>query len=138
MSAVAQFLEGLARRDVDAALDSVADDVGVIVHPLAVRDEGAGALRAVLDDLLTAFPDLRVTTKRLIVTGDVVTVEIKLEGTQGADYAGVVNQEKHVDLDQAWRFDADGNQITAVHVYWCRQQLLRRLGVKRFDQVAIV
>src|SRR5262249_59109409 len=121
----------------DAAMEPVADDVNVIVYPFAIGDEGTGALRAVLDDLLTAFPDLRVTTKSLIVTGDVVTAEIKVEGTQAADYAGAVNQEKHIDLDQAWRFAVGGDQITEVHVYWCRQQLLRRLGVKRFDQVAI-
>jgi predicted ester cyclase len=138
MSAVGRFLDGLAGRDIRAAMEPVADDVNVTVYPFAVRDEGTGALRAVLDDLLTTFPDLRVTTKRLIVTGDVVTAEIKLDGTQTADYAGAVNQAKHVDLDQAWRFAVRGDQISEVHVYWCRQQLLRRLGVKRFDQVAIV
>jgi ketosteroid isomerase-like protein len=138
MSAVARFLDGLARRDITAAMVPVAEDVDVTVYPLAVRDEGTGALRAVLHDLLTTFPDLRVTTKRLIVTGDVVTAEIKLDGTQAADYAGAFNQEKHVDLDQAWRFAVGGGQITEVRVYWCRQQLLRRLGVKRLDQVAIL
>jgi predicted ester cyclase len=138
MSAVARFLDGLARRDVGAAMESVADDVDVIVYPLAVRDHGTRALRSVLDDLVTAFPDLRVITKRMIVTGDVVTVEIKLDGTQTADYAGTVNQEKHVDLDHAWRFAIRADCIAEVHVYWCRQQLLRRLGVKRLDQVAIV
>ncbi len=138
MSAVARFLDGLARHDINSAMEPVADDVNVTVYPLAVRDRGAGALRAMLDDLLTTFPDLRVTTKRLIVTGDVVTAEIKLAGTQAADYADAVNQEKHVDIDEAWRFAVGGDQITEVHVYWCRQQLLRRLGVKRFDQVAIV
>jgi predicted ester cyclase len=138
MTAVGRFLDGLARRDIHAAMKPVAGDVNVTVYPFAVRDEGTGALRAVLDDLLASFPDLRVTTKRLIVTGDVVTAEIKLDGTQAADYAGAVNQAKHVDLDQAWRFAVSGDQITEVHVYWCRQQLLRRLGVRRFDQVAIV
>ena len=138
MTAVARFLDGLARHDIDAAMEPVADDVNVIVYPLAIRSKGTGALRSVIDDLVTAFPDLRVTTKRLIVTGDVVTAEIKLDGTQGADYVGAVNQEKHVDLDHAWRFGVGGDRITEVHVYWCRQQLLRRLGVKRLDQVAIV
>ena len=138
MSAVARFLDGLARHDIDAAVKPVSDDVNVIIYPLAVRDEGIGALRSVLEELVTAFPDLRMTTKALIVTGDVVTAEIKFDGTQGADYAGVVNQEKHVDLDHAWRFAVSGELIKEVHVYWCHQQLLRRLGVKRFDRVAIV
>jgi hypothetical protein len=31
-----------------------------------------------------------------------------------------------------------GESISAVTVYWCQNQLLRRLAVKRTDQVAIV
>ena len=69
---------------------------------------------------------------------DVPAQRHREDGTQAADYLGAVNQEKHVDLDQAWRFAVGRDQITEVHAYWCRQQLLRRLGVKRFDQVAIV
>jgi ketosteroid isomerase-like protein len=68
----------------------------------------------------------------------VVTALVKVEGTQAGEYAGVVNQEKHLDLDEAWRFTVAGGAITAVTAYWCQQQLYRRLAVKRFDQVAIV
>jgi hypothetical protein len=30
-----------------------------------------------------------------------------------------------------------GGLITGVSVYWCQQQLYRRLAVKRFDAIAI-
>jgi hypothetical protein len=76
--------------------------------------------------------------RRVIVTGDVVTALLKVEGTQAAAYAGVVNQEKHIDLDQAWRFVISDGVLSAVSAFWCQQQLYRRLAVKRFDQVAIV
>lgn len=135
---VEQFIDALAQRDVVATIASLADDVRVTVYPLAVCDATGDALRSVLEDLVTAFPDLLLTVKRVIVTGAVVTAEIKVEGTQAADYAGAINQEKHLDVDQAWRFTVYGGRIAAVNVYWCQQQLLRRLGVKRFDQVAIV
>jgi steroid delta-isomerase-like uncharacterized protein len=134
---VEQFLDALARRDVDAAMASVAEDARVTVYALAVRDS-VGALRGVLTDLVAAFPDLLLTVKRTIVTGDVVTAELKVEGTQAGEYAGAINQEKHLDVDQAWRFTVKGGLISEVHAYWCQQQLLRRLGVKRFDQIAIV
>jgi ketosteroid isomerase-like protein len=68
----------------------------------------------------------------------VVTALFKAEGTQAADYAGAINQEKHLDIDQAWRFTVAGGQITEVHAYWCQGQLYRRLAVKRFDEIAIV
>jgi len=33
---------------------------------------------------------------------------------------------------------ARDGRIVAIDAYWCQQQLYRRLGVKRFDQIAIV
>jgi ketosteroid isomerase-like protein len=132
------FLDALASRDVAAALAAASPQVSVTVHPLNVRDGGAGELRAVLTDLVTAFPDLLITTGQVIATGDVVTALIKVEGTQAAGYAGAINQKKHLDLDQAWRFTVADGAITQVSAYWCQQQLYRRLAVKRFDQIAIV
>ena len=135
---VRDYLDSLARRDVEGALSRTAPDVAVVVHPLKVRGTGREVLRPVLADLAGAFPDLIVTVQRVITTGDVVTALVKVEGTQARDYAGAVNQEKHLDLDQAWRFTVAGGVITAVTAYWCQQMLYRRLAVKRFDQIAIV
>jgi hypothetical protein len=60
-----------------------------------------------------------------------------VEGTQAAHYAGAINQEKHLDIDQAWRFTVTGGLISGVSAYWCQRQLYRRLAVKRFDAIAI-
>ena len=132
------FLGALGDHDVAAAMALTDPQVAVVVHPLGVRGTGRGTLHAVLADLVAAFPDLLLTVSRLIVTDGVVTALFKVEGTQAADYAGVVNQEKHIDLDQAWRFTVADGVITAVTAYWCQQQLYRRLAVKRFDQITIV
>jgi predicted ester cyclase len=124
-------------RDADAAMAVVDPGVKVDIPPLGViggRDE----LQAVLADIFQAFPDLLVTVRNVINTGDVVTAEFKLEGTQTADYAGVVNQEKHLDVDQAWRFTVADDRIVGIEAYWCQNQLYRRLAVKRLDQIAIV
>ena len=132
------FLDAFAEHDVAAAVALTDPQVAVVVHPLGVRAGDRAALQTVLTELTTAFPDLLLTVRRVIVTGDVVTVLFTIEGTQAAAYAGVVNQEKHVDLSHAWRFVIDDGVITGVSAYWCQQQLYRRLAVKRFDQVAIV
>ncbi|WP_459974434.1 nuclear transport factor 2 family protein [Nocardioides pyridinolyticus] len=132
------FLDAFAQRDVTTALGNVHDEVRVAFYGLDITAQGRDRLGEVLEDLVRAFPDLLLTVKRTIRTGDVVTAELKVEGTQAADYAGAINQEKHLDLDEAWRFEVGGGQITAVDAYWCQQQLYRRLGVKRFDQIAIV
>jgi predicted ester cyclase len=135
--AVEAFLGAFARHDVDAAMAVVDPRASVTVHPLAVHEQGADALRKVLADMVRAFPDLMIRAGRVITTGDVVTALLKAEGTQAADYVGAINTEKHLDIDQAWRFGTAGGLITEVAVYWCQAQLYRRLAVKRYDQIAI-
>ena len=81
--------------------------------------------------------DLMIRVGRVIATGDVVTALLRAEGTQAAGYAGAINTEKHLDIDQAWRFVTVGGLITEVAAYWCQTQLYRRLAVKRYDEIAI-
>ena len=134
---VETFLDAFARHDVDDAIALVDSQAVVTVHPFGIVTRGADVLRDVLADLVRAFPDLMITVSRVITTGDVVTVLFKAEGTQAAGYAGAINQEKHLDIDQAWRFVTAGGLITGVAVYWCQAQLYRRLAVKRYDEIAI-
>jgi steroid delta-isomerase-like uncharacterized protein len=131
------FLDALARHDVDAAMALVDSQAAVTVHPFGLHDKGADVLRTVLADLERAFPDLMLTVSRIIATGDVVTALFKAEGTQSADYAGAINQEKHLDIDQAWRFVVADGLIRTVAAYWCQAQVYRRLAVKHYDEVAI-
>lgn len=134
---VRSFLGAFARHDVDAAVALADPAVSVTVHPLGVHGTGTNALRQVLADLVRGFPDLMITVDRVIATGDVVTALFKAEGTQAAGYAGAINTEKHLDIDQAWRFVTGGGLITEVTAYWCQAQLYRRLAVKRYDEIAI-
>lgn len=135
--AVHAFLDALARRDVDAAMAVTDSRITVTIHPFVIKDQGTDVLRSVLADLVRAFPDLMISVSRVITTGDVVTALFKAEGTQATDYAGAINTEKHLDIEQAWRFVTDGGLITEVAAYWCQAQLYRRLAVKRYDQIAI-
>src|SRR6201989_2649739 len=133
---VQAFLDAFARRG-GAALAVVDPQVSVPVHPFGLESSGADVLRGVLADLVRGFPDLMITISRVITTGDVVTALFKAEGTQAAAYAGAINQEKHLDIDQAWRFVTGGGLINEVTAYWCQAQLYRRLAVKRYDEIAI-
>ena len=134
---VTEFFDRYRAHDVDAAMALADPDVSVTVHPFGLHDGGADALRTVLADLVRAFPDLVISVSRVITTGDVVTALFKAEGSQAADYAGAINQEKHLDIDQAWRFVISDGLIAAVDAYWCQAQLYRRLAVKRYDEIAI-
>jgi len=135
---VSTFLSAFGSRDVEAALSVVDKSVRVDIHPTGLSEGGAAGLRAFLTETVTAFPDLIVTVKNLVETGSVVTAELKVEGTQAAGYLGAINQEKHLDVDQAWWFTVSGGRITVVDAYWCQNQLYRRLAVKRLDQISLV
>ena len=135
---VEAFLTGFRHLDVGAALSTVAADARVTVHPLQVVDGGKDVLGTLLQDVARSFPDLLLKVRSVLELGRVVVAEVKIEGTQAADFLGVVNQEKHLDVDTAWRFTVTGEEITGIDVYWCQNQLYRRLAVKRTDQVAIV
>ena len=134
---VQSFLDAFARHDVKAAVAAADPRVTVTVHPLGLRATGTEVLNEVITDLVRAFPDLMISVSRVIATGDVVTALFKAEGTQAASYAGAINQEKHLDIDQAWRFTVANGLITDVSAYWCQAQLYRRLAVKRYDEIAI-
>lgn len=135
---VEAFLTGFRHLDVDAALSTVADDARVTVYPLQVVDGGKDVIGTLLQDVVRSFPDLLLKVRSVLELGRVVVAEVKIEGTQAADFLGVVNQEKHLDIDSAWRFTVTGEEITGIDVYWCQNQLYRRLAVKRTDQIAIV
>ncbi|MFJ9387657.1 nuclear transport factor 2 family protein [Nocardioides sp. NPDC101246] len=135
---VEAFLNAFTLKDVDGAMSTVAGDANVTVFPLKVRDGGPQVIRQFLDDVVRAFPDLLITVKSVIEVGNVVVAEFKIEGTQSADFLDAINQEKHLDLDTAWRFTVAGDQIVGLDAYWCQNQLHRRLAVKRQDHVTIV
>jgi predicted ester cyclase len=132
------FLAAFELRDVADALSFVDETVRVNLYAAAQRGVGKAELGRFLSDTVAAFPDLRLTVRATIETGPVITAELKLEGTQATDYLGAINQEKHLDVDQAWRFTVADGRITGVDAYWCQAQLYRRLAVKRLDQISLV
>jgi hypothetical protein len=56
---------------------------------------------------------------------------------QAADFFGIINQEKLMDLDQVWFLHVKDGVIDRIKAYWCQNRLYRRLGVKRLDQITI-
>jgi hypothetical protein len=107
--------------------------------PLQVNGSMSADGAYYLQELARSFPDLVVRVRRLFVTADNTAVaEINIDGTQAAGFLGVVNQDKHFDLDQAWMLKVTpDDQISAVITYWDQNQLYRRLGVRRLDKITI-
>ena len=132
-----KFFERLSAHDVAGAAALVAPSAEVDIGPAGVKGMMSDAGRPFFAALLHAFPDLRMRVRRAMGTDALAIVELTMDGTQAADFLGVVNQEKYVDVDQGWMLWSDDAKITRIRAYWCQNQLLRRLAVKRLDKISI-
>jgi len=132
------FFARMDSHDTSGALALVAPHADVTLVPLNLQGEAEQVGRQYFEQLMSAFPDLSVRVRRLFVGDDDTAVaEITIEGTQAADFFGVINQEKLMDLDQVWFLHVQDGVIDRVKAYWCQNRLYRRLGVKRLDHVTI-
>lgn len=122
----------------DGALSLAAPEASISLVPLDVMGTLHKEGRAYLEALVDAFPDATVRIRRFFVGGDGTAVaEITVEGVQGAEFLGIINQEKHLDVDQVWLIQERDGLIQAADAFWCQNMVYRRLGVKRLDRVTI-
>lgn len=131
------FFECLNRGDISGALALSDPDAFIELVPLGLKGRFQSEARAFLESLLTAFPDLLIQARSLLATADVAVAEIKLQGTQTADFCGVLNQGKRLDIDQAWLVLAANGKIMGLRAYWCQNQLYRCLAERRPDRLAM-
>jgi steroid delta-isomerase-like uncharacterized protein len=134
-----KFFGHMGAGEVDEILGMMTPDATVSLVSLNRHGPMAADGAAYLSELARSFPDLLVRVQRLFVTADNTAVaEITIDGTQAGAFLAVANQDKHVDLDQAWMLTVTpDDRIGAVVAYWDQNQLYRRLGVKRLDKVTI-
>ncbi len=77
---VRRFTKAFNDRDFDAATALLADDV--VNHAAIAEAQGAKGWRRIMDMLLTAVPDQRMTCEDLVAEGDRVVARVTVEGTQ--------------------------------------------------------
>lgn len=131
------FVLALQGGDLEGAFGVVSPAAEVIIHPTG-QSGGPEVAREFFREALAAFPDLMLTVTRRTACGNGgVLIELTLEGTQAADFLGAINQEKHLDIEQAWLLRTQDGLITAITGYWDQNKLYRRLAVKRLDRIAI-
>jgi ketosteroid isomerase-like protein len=132
------FFARMDARDANGVLALVAPHAHVTLLPLNLQGAAEDVGRRYVEQLASAFPDLAVRVRRLFVGNDNTAVaEVTIAGTQAADFFGINNQEKLMDLDQVWLLHVNDAVIDRITAYWCQNRLYRRLGVKRLDQVTI-
>jgi hypothetical protein len=130
------FFARMDARDANGVLALVTPHAKVTLIPLNLQGDAEDVGRRYVAQLASAFPDLSVRVRRLFVGNDnTVVAEITIAGTQAADFFGINNQEKLMDLDQVWLLHVNDTVIDHINAYWCQNRLYRRLGVKRLDHV---
>src|SRR2546423_12926866 len=132
------FFTRLNAHDTNGALALFTSHASVNLVPLNLQGEAEVVGRHYFEQLTSAFPDLAVRVRRLFVGNDGTAVaQVTIEGTQAADFFGIINQEKFMDLGQVWFLHVTYGAIDRIKAYWCQNRLSRRLGVKRLDHVTI-
>jgi ketosteroid isomerase-like protein len=132
------FFARMTARDSIGVLALVTPHAKVTLVPLHLQGDAEDVGRRYFEQLASAFPDLSVRVRRLFLGNDNTAIaEITIAGTQAADFFGIINQEKLMDLDQVWFLHINDGVIDRVKAYWCQSRLYRRLGVKRLDHVTI-
>ena len=132
------FFARMGERSANGVLELVSPHAEVTLVPLNLQGDAEDVGHRYFEQLANAFPDLSVRVRRLFVGNDNTAIaEITISGTQAADFFGIINQEKLMDLDQVWFLHVNDGFIDRVKVYWCQNRLYRRLGVKRLDHVTI-
>jgi len=124
--------------DVEGTLALVAPEAPVTLIPLQMQGNASEVGRDYFQQLASSFPNLQVRLRRLFIGSDNTAVaEVTIEGNQAADFFGILNQEKLMDLDQVWLLHVGDGAIDRIKAYWCQNRLYRRLGVKRLDHITI-
>ena len=132
------FFARMDAHDTSDALALVTPHARVTLVPLNLQGDAEVVGRHYFEQLTSAFPDLSVRVRRLFVGNDDTAVaQVTIEGTQAADFFGIINQEKFMDLDQVWFLHVTDGAIDRIKAYWCQNRLYRRLAVKRLDHVTI-
>jgi len=132
------FFARMDAGDVEGTLALFAPDAPVNLIPLQLQGNASVVGRDYFQQLAHAFPNLQVQVRRLFVGSDNTAVaEVTIEGNQAADFFGILDQEKLMDLEQVWLLHVGDGAIDRIKVYWCQNRLYRRLGVKRLDQITI-
>ncbi len=122
--------------DTNGVLALVTPHANITLVPLNLQGDAEDVGRRYFEQLASAFPDLSVHVRRLFAGSDNTAVaEITIAGTQAADFFGIINQEKLMDLDQVWLLHVNDEVIDRIKAYWCQNRLYRRLGVKRLDHI---
>jgi predicted ester cyclase len=86
------------------------------------------SIRQMWVDLLTVFPDLHIEPQFWRHGDDHIFVEVRVSGTQKADWAGIPAHGGSIDTRMAALYEFEGDQLVCERVYLDFAEIARQLG----------
>lgn len=125
---VAAHVDAENRHDVEATIATF-DHPRYEVIPFGSDHDGPDAVRELLGDLMTSFPDFAVETRHLHHADSAVIVEGVMTGTQRSAWAGIPTTNRAMRLPFVGVFDFEEDRLVCERVYFDTGTLQRQLGV---------
>ncbi|MBX5469768.1 MAG: ester cyclase [Thermoleophilaceae bacterium] len=123
------YFEALGRRDPEAAAAHFADDGIDDVVPIGVL-RGPAEVRAFFEDTFRAFPDFEFRVERVVVEGDVASVEWRASGTHsGGTFQGIEPTGKRVEIRGCDVAEVRDGKIVRNTGYYDAAEVARALGM---------
>jgi steroid delta-isomerase-like uncharacterized protein len=124
-----RFFDAFARRDVDAMMSMVSEDITEDLAGIGVIN-GIEEDRAFLTALFESFPDLETEVTRTVAAGNVVAVEWRRRGTfTGRPWQGLPASGRPFAFRGCALVEVDGDRIKRVDVYSDSAEFARDIGV---------
>jgi steroid delta-isomerase-like uncharacterized protein len=120
-AAIASFGDGEATYDV-VPLEHLKPPGQTVTHPTSA------AVRALLGDLVKAFPDLWLEPVTIHHADDAVIIEGRTQGTNLGEFMGRPPTGKRMDVRGCIIFRFDGDRMTNETIYMDTATQLRQLG----------
>ena len=124
---VKEIFEAYNRRDIDFIIDHFADDL-ILVLPSG-ETIGKDELPQVYSMLFDVFQDGKWSIPRVISKGNVVAVEILVEGTHTGEFLGILATHKKIDVHAVWFIDFnEEGKIERVIDYWNERRFIAQVS----------
>jgi steroid delta-isomerase-like uncharacterized protein len=91
--------------------------------------DGEGAVRDLLQELMTGLPDFHVETRKMHHADDAVIGEALITGTHNGTFAGIPATGRPVEVPMAAIFDFEEDRLLCEKVYYDVATILIQLGV---------
>jgi steroid delta-isomerase-like uncharacterized protein len=123
------FIEALAKRDVDAAMDYV-DEQCVDDFVAVGLFEGRLAIRRFFDEMIAAFPDFEIAADAIVADRSKAVVQWHAAGTfTGGSFQGVEPTGRHVELRGVDVMEIAKGHVHHNTIYYDGASFARQIGL---------